>query len=156
EGVAVIHKLMHWLALTGLVACGWLAPGWHQVASAQTVTTCYPAEDKGVDGPVDYGAYCWIDFTPLNLADAKGVSGQPFRVDLRGGAYLTFTLRIVPGNTAGNNMYSVGVPSWSGAAFGNSAFNQIPGRPILYQDASNQNTPQDTVTLSSLTLHANG
>ena len=33
----------------GLVISAWLGPGWHQVASAQTVTTCYPAEDKGVE-----------------------------------------------------------------------------------------------------------
>ncbi|MDG6347908.1 hypothetical protein QAA18_04015 [Luteimonas sp. 8-5] len=152
----MIHKLKQWLALTGLVALGWLAPGLHQVASAQTVTTCHPAEEKGVDGPVDYGAYCWIDFTPLNLAQAKIGAGQAFRVNLRGGAYLTFSLRITPGNAAGDNMFSVAVPSWSGAAFGNSAFNEIPGRPILYQDTNNQNAPQDTVTLSGLTLHDNG
>ena len=152
----MIHKLKQSLALIGLVALGWLAPGFHQVASAQTVTTCHPAEEKGVDGPVDYGAYCWIDFTPLNLTQAKAGAGQAFRVNLRGGAYLTFTLRITPGNAAGANMFAVAVPSWSGAAFGNSAFNQIPGNPILYQDAGNQNAPQDTVTLSALTLHDNG
>src|SRR5690606_24315279 len=103
-----------------------------------------------------FGAYCWIDFSPLNLTQAKSTSGQNFRVNLRGGAYLTFTLRIIPGNTAGANMYARPVPSWTGAAFGNSAFNDIPGNPILYQDANNQNNPRDTVRLTSITLHANG
>src|SRR5690606_19156053 len=144
EGVAVIRRVMsffaprvarrrrasRWLAPLVLATLGWVAPGLHHAASAQTVTTCYPADEKGVDGPVDYGAYCWIDFTLLDLALAKSETGQPFHVNLRGGAYLTFDLRIVPGNTAGNNMFSVAVPSWSGAAFGNSAFNYIPGRPI--------------------------
>jgi uncharacterized repeat protein (TIGR01451 family) len=139
-----------------LVMSGWLAPGFVQTASAQTTTTCAAAATKGADGPIDYGAYCWIDFTPLSLSQARSGSGQNFRVNLRGGAYLTFNLKITPGNTAGNNMYAVSVPSWSGAAFGNSAFNDIPGRPILYQDQANQNGPRDTVTLSSLTLHANG
>ena len=147
---------MKWLAAFGLVMFGWLAPGLNQMAWAQTATVCHAATTKGADGPIDFGAYCWIDFTPLNLTQAKGGSGQDFRVDLRGGAYLTFTLRITPGNAAGNNMYAVAVPSWTGAAFGNSAFNSIPGRPILYQDQANQNGPRDTVTLSSLTLHANG
>lgn len=145
-----------WLAASGLVLLAWLAPGAGQVASAQTVTTCHPAEQKGADGPVDYGAYCWIDFSSLDLSDAKSGSGQPFRVDLRGGAYLTFTLRIQSHNTAGNIMDSVGVPSWSGAAFGNSAFNTIPGEPILYQDRNNQNQPRNTVVLSSITLNDNG
>lgn len=134
----------------------WLAPGFERTASAQTVTTCAPAATKGADGPVDFGAYCWIDFSGLNLTSAKSGSGQPFQVNLRGGAYLTFNLKITPGNTAGNNMYAVPVPSWSGAAFGNSAFNSIPGNPILYQDSANQNAPQDTLALSNLILHANG
>jgi fimbrial isopeptide formation D2 family protein/uncharacterized repeat protein (TIGR01451 family) len=142
------------LPLIALVLFGWLAPG--QAAWAQTVTTCAPATTKGADGPVDFGAYCWIDFTGLNLTAAKTGSGQGFQVNLRGGAYLTFNLKITPGNTAGNNMYAVAVPSWSGAAFGNSAFNNIPGKPILYQDTNNQNAPQDTVALSNLILHANG
>jgi uncharacterized repeat protein (TIGR01451 family) len=144
------------LPLVVLVMLGWLAPGLNQVAWAQTATVCNPAAAKGTDGPVDFGAYCWIDFTGLNLATARTGSGQPFQVNLRGGAYLTFNLKITPGNAAGNNMYAVAVPSWSGAAFGNSAFNSIPGNPILYQDEANQNAPQDTLTLSNLTLHANG
>jgi uncharacterized repeat protein (TIGR01451 family) len=117
---------------------------------------CHPADVKGADGPIDFGAYCWIDFSPMSLSQAKSTSGQNFRVDLRGGAYLTFALRIIPGNTAGANMYARTVPSWTGAAFGNSAFNNIPGSPILYQDVNNQNNPRDTVRLSSITLHANG
>ncbi|MDG6347909.1 hypothetical protein QAA18_04020 [Luteimonas sp. 8-5] len=140
----------------GLVLAAWLLPGLVQVASAQTATVCHPADVKGTDGPIDFGAYCWIDFSPLNLTQAKSTSGQNFRVNLRGGAYLTFTLRIIPGNTAGANMYARPVPSWTGAAFGNSAFNDIPGNPILYQDANNQNNPRDTVRLTSITLHANG
>ena len=150
------RRAIHWLALTCLAIAAWLAPGLAQVALAQTTTVCHAATAKGTDGPIDYGAYCWIDFAPLSLSQAKSGSGQSFRVNLRGGAYLTFMLRITPGNAAGNNMYAVAVPSWTGAAFGNSAFNNIPGRPILYQDQANQNGPQDTVTLSSLVLHANG
>jgi uncharacterized repeat protein (TIGR01451 family) len=145
-----------WLVSFGLVLAGWLAPGLATQAWAQTVTTCAPAATKGTDGPVDFGAYCWIDFTDLNLAVAKTGTGQAFQVNLRGGANLTFNLKITPGNAAGTNMFAVAVPSWSGAAFGNSAFNSIPGKPILYQDTGNQNAPQDTLTLSSLTLHANG
>ena len=63
----------------------WLAPGFERTASAQTVTTCAPAATKGADGPVDFGAYCWIDFSGLNLTSAKSGSGQPFQVNLRGG-----------------------------------------------------------------------
>ena len=146
----------HWLASLVLLAFGWLAPGLTQVAWAQTATVCNAATVKGTDGPIDFGAYCWIDFTPLDLVQAKSIGGQPFQVNLKGGAYLTFSLRIVPGNAAGSNMYAVAVPSWSGAAFGNSAFNNIPGNPILYQDALNGSGAQDTLTLSNLTLHDNG
>ena len=160
-GVALHHllsgrKALNWAVVSCMVLAGWLVPGLHQSAWAQAVTTCHQAAEKGGDGPLDFGAYCWIDFSPLDLAQAKSGPGQNFQVNLRGGAYLTFTLRIVPGNAAGTNMYAVAVPSWSGAAFGNSAFNDIPGNPILYQDSEDQNNPQDTVTLSNLTLHANG
>ena len=160
-GVALHHllsgrKALNWAVVSCMVLAGWLVPGLHQSAWAQAVTTCHQAAEKGGDGPLDFGAYCWIDFSPLDLAQAKSGPGQNFQVNLRGGAYLTFTLRIVPGNAAGTNMYAVAVPSWSGAAFGNSAFNDIPGNPILYQDIENQTNPQNTVTLSNLTLHANG
>ncbi|WP_181168204.1 DUF11 domain-containing protein [Cognatiluteimonas lumbrici] len=154
--MAISRHGIRWLAAFGLVIAGWLAPGLGQQAWAQTTTTCYPADAKGVDGPVDYGAYCWIDFSPMNLTQARNAAGQDFRVDLRGGAYLTFNLRITNQTPAGAIMEAVEVPSWTGAAFGNSAFIDIPGEPILYQDRNNQNGPQNTVTLSGLTLHANG
>src|SRR5690606_17642171 len=141
--VAISRHGIRWLAAFGLVIAGWLAPGLGQQAWAQTTTTCYPADAKGVDGPVDYGAYCWIDFSPMNLTQARNAAGQDFRVDLRGGAYLTFNLRITNQTPAGAIMEAVEVPSWTGAAFGNSAFIDIPGEPILYQDRNNQNGPQN-------------
>src|SRR3546814_19262667 len=120
---------------------GWRAPGLIQVASAQPATGCYPAAAKGTDGPIDYGAYCWIDFPPLSLTLAKSASGQPFRVNLRGGAYLTFTLRVPNPTQARPNMYSVAVASCSRSPVGTSASNGIPGKPPLTQQQTHQQQP---------------
>lgn len=141
------RRRLRWLAALALVALGLPVIGW-----SQTITTCYKAGAQGADGPVDYGAYCWIDFSGYDSTQALG-AGQDFRVDLPGGAFLTFTLT-VSGNASGQALVAATVPSWSGAAFGNSAFNGIGGKPVLYQ--TDQATPQSTITLSNLVLNVNG
>lgn len=139
--------ILGWLAALGLINGGLSAP------TFGATTTCSPASTKGADGPIDYGAYCWIDFTALNVTQVEN-GGQNFQVNLPGGvATLTFTLNVT-GDANGLQITSAAVPSWSGAAFGNFAFNGIPGRPVIYQ--TNNNGGTTTATLTNVTLHANG
>ncbi|HET7299472.1 MAG TPA: CshA/CshB family fibrillar adhesin-related protein [Oleiagrimonas sp.] len=145
---------MRWPAAFCLALAGLLATGPWQAAQAQTITTCSPASTKGADGPVDYGAYCWIDFSPLNVSQAES-GGQDFQVNLPGGvATLTFTLNIT-GDANGLLITSAAVPSYTNAAFGNFAFNGIPGKPIIYQTNTNGGS-NTTATLTNVTLNANG
>jgi uncharacterized repeat protein (TIGR01451 family) len=137
------RRPVRWLAVLGLLLIGLPTTG-----LAQTTTTCAITHQKGVDGPVDYGAYCWIDFSNYNPSQATSAAGQPYKVNLPGGAYLTLTLKVT-----GSNLTPVTVPSWSGAAFGNSAFLDIPGQPVLYQGTDGTNS---TVSLSNVQLHVNG
>lgn len=148
------QRAIRCLTLLGLMALGVLATGPGQVAQAQTAATCNPAAGNGIgngngpDDPADYGAYCWIDFSLYNASQATSSTGQPFYVTLPGGATLTFTLKV-----GSNTLKAAPVPSYVGAAFGNSAFLNIPGAPILYQITNGATT---TITLSNLNLSANG
>lgn len=95
--------------------------------------TCGPATIQGT-APADYAAYCWFDMTGYVEATARSTGGQNFVITLPGGATISFNLKATTpsGSTAGPVVPSA-VPSWSGAAFGNTGFNGIPGKPVLYQ-----------------------
>lgn len=121
-----------------LLAAGWLTP-----ASAAT-GTCGAAGSQGVNGPADYSTYCWIDFTNYNNATATSAGGQAFTITLPGGSTLSFTL-----NVSGPALTSTTVPTWTGAALGQSAFITIPGKPALYQTTGAGTT---NVTLSNIVL----
>lgn len=145
------RRVARFLTAFGLVMLGLLATGPGQVAWGQTKTTCSPASVKGVDGPIDYGAYCWIDFTGLTVTQN---GSQDFVVTLPGGvATLTFTLTVDTPNT--HPIEAHAVPTWTGAAFGNFAFNGISGEPVIYQ-TNNVGGATTTVTLTNVKLNANG
>lgn len=145
------RRVARFLTAFGLVMLGLLATGPGQVAWGQTKTTCSPASVKGVDGPIDYGAYCWIDFTGLTVTQN---GSQDFVVTLPGGvATLTFTLTVDTPNT--HPIEAHAVPTWTGAAFGNFAFNGISGEPVIYQ-TNNAGGATTTVTLTNVKLNANG
>jgi uncharacterized repeat protein (TIGR01451 family) len=128
-------------AVIGLLAL--LAAVWSAPASAVT-STCGPAASQGVNGPADFATYCWIDFTGYVDATAQTTGGQAFTITLTGGSTLSFTLKVTGPSLAGTT-----VPTWTGAALGQSAFITIPGKPSLYQTAGAGTT---TVTLSNLVL----
>ncbi len=131
------------VAVLVLVLLGWLvgAP-----AFAAT-TTCSAATTKGT-APADYSTYCWFDMSGYTDSLARSAAGQPFVVSLPGGATLSFTLKV-----SGNALLARAVPTWTGGAFGNSAFQGIAGRPVLYT-ATNSSTV--TASLSGITVVANG
>src|SRR5579859_4916038 len=136
-------------SLLVLLAAAWFAPA----ASAAT-GTCGPATGQGT-GPADYPTYCWIDFTNYNGTQATSAGGQAFTITLPGGSTLSFTLTVstvtnVGGTTvAGGGLNAVTVPTWAGAAFGQTAFTGVPGNPALYQ---NTNATTTNVSLSNLVL----
>lgn len=103
---------------------------------------CAPATSQGT-APASWQTYCWLDFTAYNDTTARSVGGQTFSYTLSDGATLTFTVR-----TTGAGITSIGAPSWTGAAVGNTAFLGIPNRPILYQTAGG--TTQ--ITISNITI----
>lgn len=122
-----------------LLAGGWFAPG----AFAAT-GTCGAAASQGANGPADYSTYCWIDFSGYNNTTASSAGGQAFTITLTGGSTLSFTI-----NVSGPALTATTVPTWTGAALGQSAFITIPGKPALYQTTGAGTT---TVTLSNLVL----
>ncbi|HEY1774411.1 MAG TPA: CshA/CshB family fibrillar adhesin-related protein [Gammaproteobacteria bacterium] len=122
-----------------LLLCAGFAP----TAFAAT-GTCGAAASQGVNGPADYPTYCWIDFTGYNNTTASSAGGQAFTITLTGGSTLSFTLKVT-----GPALTSTAVPTWTGAALGQSAFITIPGKPALYQTVGAGTT---TVTLSNLVL----
>ena len=130
---------------TRLLACLLLlfCAGFTSTAFAAT-GTCGGAASQGVNGPADYATYCWIDFTGYNNTTATSAGGQAFTITLTGGSTLSFTLKVT-----GPALTSTTVPTWTGAALGQSAFITIPGKPALYQTTGAGTT---TVTLSNLVL----
>ncbi len=133
--VAIVCRLLLACALGLLVNAAF--PGGAQAAS------CAPATGQGT-APADFRTYCWLDFSTYNNTTATSGAGQNFTFNLPDGTTVTFNLKV-----SGGALVSVAVPSWTGSAFGNSAFMNIPGKPILYQGASG-NT--NTVTLSSIVV----
>ncbi len=120
------------------------AAGFAPAASAATSTTCGAATGQGVNGPADYSTYCWIDFSGYNNTTATGAAGQSFVVTLPGGSTLSFTLKV-----SGPALKGATVPTWTGAAMGQSAFLSIPGSPALYQTTGAGTT---SVTMSNIVL----
>ena len=66
-----------------------------------------------------------LDFTDYNDATARSTNGQTFTFNLPDGTTVAMTLKVSGDNPA---LTSVAVPSWSGSAFGNTAFLGIPGK----------------------------
>lgn len=132
---ALIVRLLLACALGVLVSAAF--PSGAQAAS------CAPAATQGT-APADFKTYCWLDFSGYNNTTATGSGGQNFTFNLPDGTTVTFNLKV-----SGGPLVSKAVPSWSGAAFGNSAFLGIPGQPILYQGATG-NT--NTVVLSNIVV----
>ncbi|HUX74104.1 MAG TPA: hypothetical protein VMV25_09475 [Steroidobacteraceae bacterium] len=133
-----------WLRLLGAIALLWA--GWLQAPLAHANSSCAPATTQGT-APSDYQNYCWLDFSGYSDALAQG-GGQPFAFTLPDGSTLSLTLSV---STSGANpaLHAAAVPSWSGAAFGNSAFLGIPGNPVLYESQSGSTV---TATLSNISI----
>jgi uncharacterized repeat protein (TIGR01451 family) len=107
--------------------------------------SCAPAATQGT-APNDYKDYCWLDFSSYNNATAASAGGQQFSFTLPDQSTISFTLTVVP--PSGGSLHPVAVPSYSGAAFGNSAFIGIPGLPVLYTGGAGT----FTVTFSNITV----
>lgn len=127
-------------SLLVLLAAAWFTPA----ASAATSTTCGAATAQGTTGPADYATYCWIDFSGFNNTTASSAAGQAFVVTLPGGSTLSFTLKLTGGALGG-----VAAPTWTGAAFGQSAFLNVPNKPALYQTT---NGTTSNVSLNNIVL----
>lgn len=115
--------------------------------------TCAPAASGGT-APSDFRTYCWIDFSGYNDTQAQ-TGGQPFTFTLPDGSTLsmTVTTTVLKGNAYNTGATAINpspVPSWSGAAFGNSAFLGIPGLPVLYEA---QTGSKVQVTLSNINVN---
>jgi uncharacterized repeat protein (TIGR01451 family) len=115
-----------------LAACGLLilAAGF---ASPARASTCAPATSQGT-APNDYQAYCWLDFSGYSDSVAQA-AGQPFIFALPDGSTLSFTLAVSTNKTS-PALAAFAVPSWTGAAIGQSGFLGIPGKPVLYEAQS--------------------
>jgi uncharacterized repeat protein (TIGR01451 family) len=115
------------------------------VAPAQA-NTCAPAATQGA-APADYQTYCWLDFT--GYSDAAAQAGQAFSFTLSDGSVLNLTLTVSGNTTASPLLKVTGVPTYSGAAFGNAGFDSIPGSPVFYEVQSGSTV---TVTLSNIKI----
>ncbi|HVE52544.1 MAG TPA: CshA/CshB family fibrillar adhesin-related protein, partial [Ramlibacter sp.] len=118
-----------WLAAAALGLL--LSIGGPGVAQAQTDSTCAAAATRGT-APTDFRDYCWLSFTNYNDTAARS-GGQNYRFSLPDGTVITMRLEVDSFTGAsGTRLAAVAVPSWSGSAFGNTAFIGIPGTPVLY------------------------
>lgn len=124
------------------VACalGWLASA--LLPANALAASCGPATTQGT-APTDFRTYCWLDMSGYVDATARGTGGQDFTFNLPDGTSVSFNLK------SDGALNSVAVPSWSGSAFGNSAFGGIPGKPILYQTTNGSTV---NVTISNITV----
>ena len=136
--------LMRLGAMLAICFAGWMhaAPAW--------ASNCGAATSQG-SAPSDYQNYCWLDFTGYNDTTARA-GGQNFTFTLPDGS--TLSLKVSVSNSiSGTAIKAAASPSWSGAAFGNSAFLGIPGLPVLYQTQSGSTT---NITLSNIAITAPG
>jgi uncharacterized repeat protein (TIGR01451 family) len=110
----------------------WLLMGllWLSGVNASHANTCSAAASAG-SAASDWSTYCWLDFTGFSAATATAAAGQDFSFALNDGSTLKLTLK-----ATNANVNAVTAPSWNGAAFGNSAYLGIPGRPVLYSTAA--------------------
>lgn len=131
----------HWQALGLAIGALFL----YTSGGTASAATCAPAASAGT-APADWATYCWLDFSSYNDALARS-GGQTFTFTLNDGSTLTFVATVT--SAAPTALRPVAVPSWSGAAIGNTAFLGIPGKPVLYT-ATNGSTV--TVTFSSMSL----
>jgi len=116
-------------------------------AGTSQANVCRPATSGGA-AAADWATFCWLDFTGYNDATARSNAGQNFSFTLNDGSTLTLNLRAVR-TGGGAALDAVAAPSWSGAAFGNSAFIGIGGIPVLYTDT---NSTTVTVTLRNIAI----
>jgi uncharacterized repeat protein (TIGR01451 family) len=121
--------LRRWLAAM-LMICGLM---WSAGAQAQN---CSPAGNQGT-APASWQTYCWLNLTNYNDATARSASGQNLTFTLPDGSTLSFNARVTGTNPA---YVAAAAPSWSGSAVGNSAFLNIPGRPVLYSAQAGTST----------------
>ena len=113
--------------------------------------TCAPAATQGT-APNDYKDYCWLDFSGYNDATALSGSGQNFSFTLPDLSTLSMTLKTSIVTSKGSpELITKAVPSWTGSAFGNTAFMGIPGQTILYSGANGSTV---RVTMSNITVKA--
>ena len=113
--------------------------------------SCAPAATPGT-APADYKDYCWLDFTSYVDATAQSGAGQTFTFDLPDKSTLTMTLKTTKNaGAAGTAVTAKSTPSWSGSAFGNTAFNGIPNKPVLYSGVNNSTV---TVVMSNISVAA--
>ncbi len=112
-----------------------------------SAATCAPAASPGPYPPADWTTYCWLDFSSYNDTMARSAGGQAFTFTTPDGATISFVATVSA--TVTTALTPVAVPSWSGAAIGQSAFVGIPGKPVLYTATDGSTV---TVTLSSITF----
>jgi uncharacterized repeat protein (TIGR01451 family) len=108
---------------------------------------CTPATSGGLAAS-DWPTFCWLDFAGYNDTTARSNGGQNFSFTLNDGSMLSLNLRAVRSGS-GAALDAVAAPSWTGAAFGNSAFVGIAGTPVLYTDTQGTTV---TVTLRNITI----
>jgi uncharacterized repeat protein (TIGR01451 family) len=114
-----------------------------------SANTCSPAATRGT-APSDYKDYCWLEFSGYSDAAALTAGGQPFTFNLPDGSSMSMTVNTTKIVGAGDPaIKTVTVPSWSGAAFGNTAFIGIPGQTVLYAGV---NASIVRVTLSNISV----
>jgi hypothetical protein len=121
------------------------------VATPALSATCSQATSQGVSGPPAWQTYCWLDMTSYSDATARTAGGQNFSFTLSDGATLTFNLRVTSttATAAQIALVSIASPSWTLAAFGNSSFVGIGGKPILYTSQAGTKT---TFAISSILI----
>ena len=100
---------------------------------------CAAATTQGT-APADFKTYCWLDFSTYNDTTARSVAGQAITFNLPDGSTLSMTVKTTVNTGAAPALAAVANPSWSGAAFGNSAFFGISGLPVLYTVAGGNYT----------------
>ena len=105
--------------------------------------SCAPAATRGTGAPADYKDYCWLDFTGYNDTTATATGGQSYTFTLPDFSTVTMNVQVSATSTGQLNfplLKANAVPTYGGAAFGNVAFNGIPGLPVLYManGASNE------------------
>jgi parallel beta-helix repeat protein len=91
----------------------------------------------------------WLNFECYDDTTAATTAGQPFSFALPDGSTMTLTVTKTGSGTAGSGVQTVTPPSWSGSAFGNGVYNNIPGKPVFYNTNYNGSTGfywQETLT----------